>query len=87
MDIYIVRQFFEGDNDDGYVGAFTDFWKALNAAVEHQKKNWDEEEYGFMVHDSTPYVPNFEVTQLWCEVTYEGDPHGIYYTIDKMELK
>ncbi len=81
-EVYVVRQFFEDCNDASYTGVYSDFFRAVLAAVADSKESWSEPGYTFCVHE-----PRDEgETELWCEIYCEGSPLGIYYTITKMEL-
>ena len=80
--VYVVRQFFEGCNDASYTGAYSGFFKALAAAIADSKESWGEPGYKF----SITFPLREEETELWCEILHNGKPHGIYYTITKMEL-
>ena len=84
-EVYVVRQFFGDCNDNDYVGVYTDFWKALAAAIANQKENWgDRPQYGFGVRKPSAFASG---GMLWCEVLWDGKPQGIYYTINRMELE
>lgn len=90
-EVYVVRQFFEDCNDASYTGVYSDFYKAVSAAVADAKENWDEPEYTFNVHLPISRRARWgeveeEETELWCEIFHDGKPYGIYYTITKMEL-
>ncbi len=82
-EVYVVRQFFEDCNDASYIGAYSDFFRALQAGIADAKQSdWDNPGYTFCAHEPR----NEDDTELWCEIYFEGRPYGIYYTITKMEL-
>lgn len=99
MEVFVVRHFFEDCNDNSYVGAYSDFWKALDASVADAQENSHDympghpnnpgrvfgQGYALGVHEPGPYAE--EDRQIWCEVMYQGRPSGSYYTIDRMELE
>jgi len=87
IEVFVVRQFYEDCNDNSYIGAYSDFWKAVAGAKADQEENYgDEPEYGFKILEPLS-MGGLTGTQVWCEVTWEGKGHGIYYTVDRMELK
>lgn len=91
IEVFVVRQFFEDCNDNSYTGVYTDFWKAVAGAKADQEENWgDEPEYGLEANPSDLcrcLPPEIDCTQVWFEVTWKGKGHGIYYTIDRLELE
>jgi len=85
-EVFVVRQFFQDCNDNSYTGVYSDFWKAVAGAKADQEENWgDDPGYGLEAVPLT-FPSEIEGTQVWLEVTWEGKPHGIYYTIDRLEI-
>ena len=80
--VFVVRVFFSDNNDTTYVGAFTSFEKAAQAAIAYMEKDERDPEEGFRIHDTKPGD-----TDVWLEETWKGQELGIYYTIDKLEVK
>lgn len=84
-EVYVVRQFFEDNHDTEYTGVYSNFWKALAAAKADQEKNWSEDTgHSLKVHKPNKFSP---IDTLWCEVMDQTYPQGIYYTINRMELR
>ena len=83
MKVFVVRQFFEDNHDTSYTGVYSDFWKAVAGAKAEQEENWDD--CGL---EACPTFPGEieENPEIWLEVTFEGKPQGIYFTIDRLEI-
>jgi hypothetical protein len=80
MHVFILQLIFDEGNSY-LIGAFDGFWKALAEAKKNALHN-NLPEYGFEKHRVS--VPRSEV---WCRVTHNGVPRGIYYTIKMMKVK
>ncbi len=80
--VYVVRQFFDGCSDTEYTGVYTDFWKAADAVIKDQEESFEDD--GLEFHLPNQFTPD---DQLWIDVISGGLTQGIYYTIDKLELK
>ena len=81
--VFVVRHFYEDCNDTSYIGAYDDFFKAVANVTSdvHNDYNGDPK-YTAHMHD----IEEGD-TEAWVEVMYEGQRHGTYYTITKMELQ
>ena len=82
-EVFIVTHLFDDCKDETYIGVYTNFWLSLSELIADFRKNNEDGVERLRILEPSTSVDR----RLWAEVTYDGVCEGIYYVIDKVELK
>jgi hypothetical protein len=81
MTVFVVTQLFEDNDDASILGVFGDFMDAAKVCHDEAEESWENDDRYVLTYLHAYY------DKAWFEMFYNGDHTGIYFTIDKTELR